>query len=196
MYLLSTASLARKMSSERTLASTYFAAFRLGSAEFAGEMQAVFLEAAACLERRLPLQWCFVGDSIAHKTEPELDKIAISYAYRDLDAFEREFADGQLFLETKWETCGAKGGMARRMRFKKQYKSIKCEDIVDYGIYPKVKIVAKAHCFPCYSMRLCQPIMVLTTSRRCTKASMRLDQRTLVLDSLDLFLRSTDYFQL
>jgi hypothetical protein len=30
------------MSSERTLASTFFAAFRLSSAEFAGEMQVLF----------------------------------------------------------------------------------------------------------------------------------------------------------
>ena len=35
------------MSSERTLASTFFAAFRLSSAEFAGEMQVLLLEATA-----------------------------------------------------------------------------------------------------------------------------------------------------
>jgi hypothetical protein len=34
------------MSSERTLASTFFAAFRLSSAEFAGEMQILLLDAA------------------------------------------------------------------------------------------------------------------------------------------------------
>jgi hypothetical protein len=33
------------MSSERTLASTFFAAFRLSSAEFAGEMQILLLDA-------------------------------------------------------------------------------------------------------------------------------------------------------
>jgi hypothetical protein len=35
------------MSSERTLASTFIAAFRLSSAEFAGEMQVLFQEAPA-----------------------------------------------------------------------------------------------------------------------------------------------------
>jgi hypothetical protein len=35
------------MSSERTLASTFIAAFRLNSAEFAGEMQVLFQEAPA-----------------------------------------------------------------------------------------------------------------------------------------------------
>ena len=60
------------MSSERTLASTFFAAFRLSSAEFAGEMQVLLLEATACKSSE---GW--------HRPLTGLDEITMFYAYRD-----------------------------------------------------------------------------------------------------------------
>ena len=49
------------MSSERTLASTFFAAFRLSSAEFAGEMQVLLLAAAGMPQR----SFCFCSRFVA-----------------------------------------------------------------------------------------------------------------------------------
>jgi hypothetical protein len=70
------------MSSERTLASTFFAAFRLSSAEFAGEMQVLLFRSGRLSKKD---RWV-AGVSLVRvrrRTHTALDKITIFYAYRD-----------------------------------------------------------------------------------------------------------------